>query len=112
MVILTFCWRRSCAFVPFTDDTTLIIVAVRGVALRHQRGDLAQRDPGNRPGPPRPRCRQGDQPRIFAGNICGLLAPIVTGYIIAGLGAYDWALWIAGIMLLIGAIAVATMTRK
>ena len=40
---------------------------------------------------------------ILAGNMCGLLAPIVTGYVVAGLGAYDWALWIAGILLVIGA---------
>ncbi len=48
---------------------------------------------------------------ILSGNLCGLLAPIVTGYVVAGLGAYDWALWIAGILLGIGAIALATMTR-
>ena len=48
---------------------------------------------------------------ILSGNLCGLLAPIVTGYIVAGLGAYDWALWIAGILLLIGALALGTMTR-
>ncbi len=49
---------------------------------------------------------------ILAGNICGLLAPIVTGYIIAGFGDYDWALWVAGILLVIGATALAIMTRK
>ena len=49
---------------------------------------------------------------IFSGNICGLLAPIVTGYIVAGLGGYDWALWVAGILLVIGAIALALMTRN
>ncbi|MGA9891571.1 MAG: hypothetical protein WBQ55_04190 [Xanthobacteraceae bacterium] len=30
----------------------------------------------------------------------------------ARLGAYDWALWIAGILLVIGAVAVGTMTRR
>jgi ACS family glucarate transporter-like MFS transporter len=49
---------------------------------------------------------------ILSGNICGLLAPIVTGYVVAGLGGYDWAFGIAGILLIIGAIAVATMTRS
>ena len=48
---------------------------------------------------------------ILSGNLCGLLAPIVTGYVVAGFGSYDWALWIAGILLLIGALAVGTMTR-
>lgn len=49
---------------------------------------------------------------ILSGNLCGLIAPIVTGYIVAGLGAYDWALWIAGILLVIGAVAVGAMTRR
>jgi len=49
---------------------------------------------------------------ILAGNLCGLLAPIITGYVVAGLGSYDWALWIAGILLVIGAVAVGTMTRR
>ena len=48
---------------------------------------------------------------ILSGNICGLLAPIITGYVVAGLGAYDWAFGIAGILLIIGALALATMTR-
>jgi len=49
---------------------------------------------------------------ILSGNVCGLLAPIVTGYVVQGLGAYDWAFGIAGILLLIGALAVGTMTRR
>ncbi|MGB8743521.1 MAG: hypothetical protein WCD52_25740 [Xanthobacteraceae bacterium] len=39
-------------------------------------------------------------------------SPAITGYIAASLGAYDWALWIAGILLVIGAVAVGTMTRR
>ena len=49
---------------------------------------------------------------ILSGNLCGLLAPIVTGYVVAGMNSYDWALWIAGILLVIGAVAVGTMTRS
>lgn len=48
---------------------------------------------------------------ILSGNVCGLLAPIVTGYVVAGLHSYDWALWSAGMLLAIGAVALATMTR-
>jgi ACS family glucarate transporter-like MFS transporter len=48
---------------------------------------------------------------ILSGNICGLLAPIVTGYVVDGLHSYDWALWIAGMLLAIGAVALGTMTR-
>jgi predicted MFS family arabinose efflux permease len=48
---------------------------------------------------------------ILSGNLCGLLAPIITGYVVAGLHSYDWALWIAGILLVIGAFALSSMTR-
>ena len=48
---------------------------------------------------------------ILSGNIFGLLAPIITGYVVAGLRAYDWAFGIAGILLVIGAVALGTMTR-
>jgi MFS family permease len=48
---------------------------------------------------------------ILSGNLCGLLAPIITGYVVARLHSYDWALWIAGILLVIGAFALGSMTR-
>lgn len=48
---------------------------------------------------------------ILSGNVCGLLAPIITGYVVANLHSYDWALWIAGILLAIGALALGVMTR-
>jgi MFS family permease len=47
-----------------------------------------------------------------AGNVFGLLAPIITGYVVAGLGSYDWAFGIAGILLLIGALASLLLTRR
>lgn len=49
---------------------------------------------------------------VLAANICGLLAPIMTGYVVEGLGQYDWAFGIAGILLVIAAIAVATLTGR
>jgi MFS family permease len=112
MVIFAFIMAASCALVPFTDNTTLIIVLF-AVSLSGMNAaisltvtlvtDLVHRvrDVGKAIG----LC-------IFSGNICGLLAPIITGYIVAGLGSYDWALWVAGIMLLIGAAAVAILTRN
>jgi hypothetical protein len=39
------------------------------------------------------------------------LAPIVTGYVVSGLGSYDWALWISCILLMIGAVALGALTR-
>jgi MFS family permease len=99
------------AFVPFTDDTTLIIalfaISLSGINatislnlslvtdLVHRASDVGK----------------AISLTILSGNICGLLAPIVTGYVVAGLGVYDWALWIACILLVIGAIALGTMTR-
>jgi MFS family permease len=47
---------------------------------------------------------------ILSGNIFGLLAPIITGYVVAELGDYGWAFAIGGIALLIGAVAVGSMT--
>jgi ACS family glucarate transporter-like MFS transporter len=98
-------------FVPFADNTALILtlfaLSLSGINAAISLNlslvtDLVHRasDVGKAIGL-----------TILAGNLCGLLAPIVTGYVVAGLGAYDWALWIAGILLVIGAIALATMTR-
>ena len=100
------------AFVPFTDDTTLIIalfaISLSGINatislnlslvtdLVHRASDVGK----------------AISLTILSGNVCGLLAPIVTGYVVAGLGVYDWALWIACILLVIGAIALGTMTRS
>jgi sugar phosphate permease len=112
MVIITFLLAAFCALVPFTDNTTLIIVLF-AVSLSGMNAAISltvtlvtdlvhrARDVG-----------KAISLVIFAGNICGLLAPIVTGYIVADFGSYDWALWIAGIMLVIGALAVGTMTRS
>jgi MFS family permease len=112
MVIFTFLLAATCALVPFTDDTTTIIVlfalSLSGINAAISLNvtlvtDLVHRvrDVG-----------KAISLCILSGNICGLLAPIVTGYIIAGFGNYDWALWVAGILLVIGAIALAIMTRK
>jgi ACS family glucarate transporter-like MFS transporter len=48
---------------------------------------------------------------VFGGNMFGLLAPIVTGYVIAGTGSYNWAFGIAGILLLVGATTALTLAR-
>ena len=49
---------------------------------------------------------------VVGGNIFGLVAPIVTGYVVAETGSYDWAFGIAGLLLLAGATVVLTMTRS
>jgi MFS family permease len=49
---------------------------------------------------------------ILGGNIFGLLAPIVTGYVVAGTGGFTWAFFVAGILLIFGASVSFTMTRR
>jgi MFS family permease len=49
---------------------------------------------------------------IVGGNIFGMMAPIVTGYVIAGTGSYDGAWLISGALLLAGMLITITMTRR
>ncbi len=49
--------------------------------------------------------------QVFGGNVFGLLAPIVTGYVIASTGNYDLAFVIAGCLLVIGMTSSLFLTR-
>lgn len=49
---------------------------------------------------------------VVGGNLFGMAAPIVTGYVVANSGSYDWAFGIAGSLLLVGALVTLTMTRR
>jgi MFS family permease len=49
---------------------------------------------------------------VVGGNIFGLMAPIVTGYVIASTGSYDAAWIISGLLLLAGMVITVTMTRR
>jgi MFS family permease len=49
---------------------------------------------------------------IVGGNVFGLLAPIVTGYVISSTGGFDWAFAIAGVLLLTGIVITLTMTHQ
>jgi MFS family permease len=49
---------------------------------------------------------------VIGGNSFGLMAPIVTGYVIALRGSFDLAFIIAGVLPLAGAAATLLMTRK
>jgi MFS family permease len=111
MVILCVLLAAVMVFVPFTDNTSLILtlfaLSLSGINAAISLNvtlvtDLVHRvrDVG-----------KAISLTILSGNVCGLLAPIVTGYVVAGLHSYDWALWISGILLVIGAVALATMTR-
>jgi MFS family permease len=48
----------------------------------------------------------------FGGNLFGLIAPIITGYMVSGTGGYTWAFRIAAALLLCGCLATLTMTRR
>jgi MFS family permease len=49
---------------------------------------------------------------IVGGNVFGLLAPIVTGYVISITGKYDYAFAIAGVLQLTGIVITLTMTYR
>ena len=49
---------------------------------------------------------------VVGGNIFGLMAPIVTGYVIAITGSYDVAFIVAGVLLICGSASVLTLTRR
>ncbi len=49
---------------------------------------------------------------VVGGNVFGLLAPIVTGYVIATTGSYDMAFVIAGALLVVGAGSTLLLTRR
>ena len=48
----------------------------------------------------------------FGGNIFGLAAPIVTGYIVATTGSFTSAFLLAAALLIIGAVVTLTMTHR
>jgi ACS family glucarate transporter-like MFS transporter len=49
---------------------------------------------------------------IVGGNVFGMLAPIVTGYVIALSGGYSWAFIIAGGLLGVGMLSMLCLTRQ
>ena len=48
---------------------------------------------------------------VTGGNLVGLAAPIVTGYVVSGTGNYDYAFLVAGALLLVGASVCLIFTR-
>jgi dipeptide/tripeptide permease len=58
----------------------------------------------------------GDAGRAFAflvlgSNTFGLLAPIVTGYVVAATGSFNSAFVVAGVLALTGAVAALALAR-
>lgn len=58
-------------------------------------------------------CNQGKAMAILTigANGFGLMAPIVTGYVIAATGNYNWAFVIAGLLVVTGSLSVLTARR-
>jgi MFS family permease len=50
--------------------------------------------------------------KTFGGNLLGMPAPIITGYVVAYFGSYNWAFLICGVVLIFGAAASLLMTRQ
>lgn len=48
---------------------------------------------------------------VLGGNSFGLLAPIVTGYVVAATGSFNSAFVVAGVLALIGAVAALVLAR-
>ena len=48
---------------------------------------------------------------VLGGNVFGLLAPIVTGYIVQATGSFASAFVLAGVLALIGAAVLLVLTR-
>jgi len=48
---------------------------------------------------------------VLGGNVFGILAPIVTGYVVEGTGSYSGAFLIAGGLLVVGAASVLMLAR-
>jgi len=46
------------------------------------------------------------------GNLFGLLAPIVTGYVVAGSGSFAMAFVVVGVLLVVGAVLAMFCTRR
>ncbi|MGH7046321.1 MAG: MFS transporter [Stellaceae bacterium] len=48
---------------------------------------------------------------VLGGNTFGLLAPIVTGYVVAATGSFNAAFTIAGVLALVGVVAALVLAR-
>jgi dipeptide/tripeptide permease len=48
---------------------------------------------------------------ILGGNIFGIMAPIVTGYVVQSTGSFNMAFVVAGVLLVLGAATVFLMAR-
>ena len=60
---------------------------------------------------PRSTARASTAFLVLDGNTFGLLAPIVTGYVVAATGSFNTAFAVAGGLALVGAVAAVGLVR-
>ncbi|WP_397453248.1 MFS transporter [Pseudomonas sp. NA-150] len=112
VIAMTMIVASCILLIPFTDDIALLVLifslTLAGIASTTSLNFSLLNDllPSS-----------GDVGRAMAfvvvgGNIFGMLAPVVTGYVISATGSYNLAFGIAGALLVTGAVVILAMTRK
>jgi MFS family permease len=99
-------------FVPFIESTIMIMVVITislsalaaAISLHYALMHDLLLDSAN--------AGKASSIIAFGGNSFGMMAPIATGYIIAGTGSYNWAFFVAGILLVLGAGLLILWARK
>ncbi len=112
MIAFTMAMAAVVLAVPFIDDVGLLIVviclSIGGVATTTALNQALLNDLLVNPKD----IAKAMAFFVIGSNLFAMLAPIVTGYVIAITGSYDWAFGFAGILLVLGAISDLTLTRR
>jgi MFS family permease len=112
MVALAMLVSSVLLLIPFVSDTSvimlLITIALSGVATTVGLNIALLSDLLRSPGD----AGRATGMLILGGNIFGILAPIVTGYVIQITGSFDYAFVIAGALLVCGALSALLLTRR
>jgi MFS family permease len=111
MVVLSMVSAAVVLLAPLVDSVPLILLlftvsltgVATGISLNIALGGDLLRSPED--------AGKAMSIQISGGNVFGLIAPIVTGYVIAYTGSYNWAFTIGGLLLLAGAVITLTLTR-
>jgi MFS family permease len=112
MVAATMLIAAVILLAPFVSDVyvilLLIMVALSGVAATVGLNIALLSDLLRSPGD----AGRATGLLILGGNIFGILAPIVTGYVVQSTGRYDVAFVVAGVLLVVGALSAALLTHR
>jgi MFS family permease len=112
MVVISLSCAAVLLFVPFTDSIWVILgliaISLSGIATSLALNTALVSDLVHAPKD----VGKATSIMVLGGNAFGILAPIITGYVVQALGSYDWAFVIAGLLLLVGALSSLTLTRR